>query len=266
MLNSLRPCITSRTASLSRSGPMRESAISEPHKPKFNRTLLLGLILAGATLAQACAAEAPQQCKRGERLLQPSGLCGSPSVAGCFDAQMPGATRKASSATAEARTVRIRIENKGSAPLYFKAAPGARTVEFELRSAQGPLASPETLFCPTLCPKEGAVKDVDCGRAAPALIEVRPGASTFVDWSGRLAVETARACGDGAERRCRSIRPARPGRYVIRLCAYPGIENPNAQRTETGSYLARMRPSGSPRCLSTAFDYLAKGVVAAVFR
>lgn len=199
-------------------------------------------------------------------MLQSSGLCGSPSVAGCFDAQLPDATRNASSATAAASPVRVRIENKGAAPLYFKAAQGARAVEFELRSAQGPLATPETLFCATLCPQDGDVKDVDCGRPVPGLIEVRPGASAFVDWSGRLAVETARACADGAERRCRSLRPARAGRYFVRLCAYPAMENPGAQRAGTGSYLARTRPSGAPHCINAAFDYPPKRVVAAVFR
>lgn len=228
----------------------------------------LGLLTLGQKNAAAASAGPPSKCKASERLLQPSGLCGKRSVEGCFDAAVQGPDSAASTVAGAASPVEISVVNNTGALLYFKAARGARRIDFSLRRSvtTEALTPQETQFCPVLCPQSGAVMETDCGAPVPALFVVRPGASASIDWSGQLAVETARACNEGLERRCHVMRAARAGGYVVSICAYAAVEGPASPPGGAETYLPRARPAGAPHCIDTTFLLPAKAPVVIRFK
>ncbi len=210
---------------------------------------------AGSASASSSGSAPPLRCKKDEKPLEAAGLCGRPAGAGCFEASLPSPNRDATSG-GNARPVRFTIENKTTAPLYFKAVPGARVIAFDLYASPGAaaLSPPETQFCPVHCPEYGPVMDVDCGAPIPALVGVPPGAATSVEWSGRIEVEVARACDDEPERRCLAPLPARAGEYAVKFCAYSAVETGGqTSAASAAGYMARARPSGAPRCVTTKF-------------
>lgn len=160
----------------------------------------------------------------------------------------------APSGAGAAGEIRIRIVNRGEAPLFIPTVDGGGSASYEIEAPGiGAIAAPESLFCPTPCPQSGPVMEVDCRRPVPAVAALAGGSTLELVWSGEIAAGFARACDAGGERQCFAARRAKAGEYRVTVCAFADSVPAARRPVETG-VVPRTRPSGAARCASAAFS------------
>lgn len=183
----------------------------------------------------------------------------------CRSTPVDGAERAlmaARSGSMRAGPVRFTLSNAGARRLFVVLDPASQAPQFELRgaAASAALAVAQQQFCPTVCPAQGPVQEVDCRAPIPAVRVLNPGSSAELVWSGELSVDETRQCAGTPLRSCSRRLAAPAGRYRVRICAFPEIDGKAAADPDVAT-LMRVRVRGAPGCSDVDFDTPAAGAV-----
>lgn len=209
-------------------------------------------------------------CPEGAACVPGRGICGIPVGAACYDLG-PGWSsvrlNPRASVPDAARPVQILVENRSGAPLYFAATTAAKRPRFDLYAPQADgrrLEIPENQFCPTACPAEGPIPEIDCGRPEPGAVALAEGAELRLNWSGLESVTRLRACAERADGACIIETPAYEAHYEIEICAFAALAD--GPVPGSAAFAEGARVSGPDRCLRSAFDYPEQGAITLSFR
>ncbi|HMC98229.1 MAG TPA: hypothetical protein VKG92_11275, partial [Flavobacteriales bacterium] len=200
-------------------------------------------------------------CPPGTVCVPGMGRCGIPIGGDCYDLGSAWWTGRDNQDLAPGEThaptpSTFVLINDGAAPLYLRSILN-KPARFDVLLSQGDslrqLALPENLFCPTPCPAQGPVMEVDCGAPPRGMYRLMPGARIELQWMGRELARAQRICAEHVQY-CYTGHNTVPGRYIVEVCSYAAATQ-GTPRPKNPDQLDDAEPVGVPACEQVAFDH-----------
>ncbi len=208
------------------------------------------------------------RCPPGTVCVPGIGRCGKPAGEGWYDigsAWWTGRDIKAGDdlILLQARPVDFKIMNDKKHPIYFTATvtqPGRFDLFVQYCGASRKLEIAENHFCPTLCPAEGPVMEVDCGSPQQLVTQLLHEQHLILTWSGQEQVGNRRIGNGPLGQFCYFNYVTLAGNYTFQVCYAEDMESGKAHQSIPNRFVGA-KIKGEQKCQKLNFLYPSSSVV-----